>query len=485
MKRTPSIYGLSSTIEGLSKLISSKDLSPVDLIEATIDQINILNPELNAYITVLEDFARAEAKKAESQIFQGKYRGPLHGIPISLKDLIYVRGVRSTSGSKILSDYIPEYDSTVVKKLSDAGAIIIGMNNTHEFACGITNINPHYGSSKNPWDSTRMSGGSSGGSAVAVSARMSSASIGTDTSGSIRVPSSLCGLFGLKPSYGRVSKYGVMQLAPSIDHVGPITRSAWDAAAVLSVIAGYDERDSSTVNYPVQDYLGVLSKDREKTTTKFKLGIPEEFFFDLIDPDVMNIFDTFIDKIHESGISTIRVNVEETDKIYETWRAIRLGESAAVHSDWMKTRREEYGSDVLVMLERGIDISAVEYIKAQANKLKLKSAFLKSMKDLDGLVVPTTSIAAPLLDQTMVNINGKSIEVYQALSRLTTVFDVTGLPVLNIPAGLIDGKLPVGVQLVGRPFEEASILSMAHIYEKDFRVSETLVPPLVRESESH
>jgi aspartyl-tRNA(Asn)/glutamyl-tRNA(Gln) amidotransferase subunit A len=482
MKRTPSIYGLSSTIEGLSKLISSKDLSPVDLIEATIDQINILNPELNAFITVLEDFARAEAKKAESQIIQGKYRGPLHGIPISLKDLIYVRGVRSTSGSKILSDYIPEYDSTVVKKLSDAGAIIIGMNNTHEFACGITNINPHYGSSKNPWDSTRMSGGSSGGSAVAVSARMSSASIGTDTSGSIRVPSSLCGLFGLKPSYGRVSKYGVMQLAPSIDHVGPITRSAWDAAAVLSVIAGYDERDSSTVNYPVQDYLGVLSKDRGKTTTKFKLGIPEEFFFDLIDQDVMNIFDTFIDKIHESGISTNSVNVEETDKIYETWRAIRLGESAAIHSDWMKTRREEYGSDVLAMLERGIDISAVDYIKAQANKLKLKSAFLKSMKDLDGLVVPTTSIAAPLLDQTMVNINGESLEVYQALSRLTTVFDVTGLPVLNIPAGLIDDKLPVGVQLVGRPFEEALILSMAHIYEKDFRVTETLVPPIVRES---
>jgi aspartyl-tRNA(Asn)/glutamyl-tRNA(Gln) amidotransferase subunit A len=212
------------------------------------------------------------------------------------------------------------------------------------------------------------------------------------------------------------------------------------------------------------------------------LGIPEEFFFDLIDQDVMNIFDTFIDKIHESGISTNSVNVEETDKIYETWRAIRLGESAAIHSDWMKTRREEYGSDVLAMLERGIDISAVDYIKAQANKLKLKSAFLKSMKDLDGLVVPTTSIAAPLLDQTMVNINGKSLEVYQALSRLTTVFDVTGLPVLNIPAGLIDGKLPVGVQLVGRPFEEALILSMAHIYEKDFRVTETLVPPIVTES---
>jgi aspartyl-tRNA(Asn)/glutamyl-tRNA(Gln) amidotransferase subunit A len=483
MKRTSSIYGLSPTIEGLSKLISSKDLSPVDLIGATLDQINILNPELNAFITVLEDFARTEAKKAESQIIQGKYKGPLHGIPISLKDLIYVRGVRSTSGSKILSDYIPQYDSTVVKKLSDAGAIIIGMNNTHEFASGITNINPHYGSSKNPWDSTRMSGGSSGGSAVAVSARMSSASIGTDTSGSIRVPSSLCGLFGLKPSYGRVSKYGVMQLAPSIDHVGPITRSAWDAAAVLSVIAGHDELDSSTINYPVQDYLSVISKNKERTT-KFKLGIPEEFFFDLIDQDVINIFDTFIDKIHESGISTNSVNVEETDKIYETWRAIRLGESAAVHSEWMKTRREEYGSDVLAMLEKGMDISAVDYITAQANKLKLKSAFLKSMKDLDGLVVPTTPISAPLLDQKIVDINGKSLEVYQALSRLTTVFDVTGFPALNIPAGLINGQLPVGVQLVGRPFEEGSILSMGHIYEKDYRVAETIVPPIVRESKS-
>jgi len=480
MKGSHSIHGLNPTIEGLSKLISSKELSPVERIEATLDQINILNPELNAFITVLEDSARAEAKKAESQINQGKYKGPLHGIPVSLKDLIYVRGVRSTSGSKILSGYVPGYDSTVAKKLSDAGAIIIGMNNTHEFACGLTNINPHYGSSKNPWDSSRMSGGSSGGSAVAVSSWMSTASIGTDTSGSIRVPSSLCGLFGLKPTYGRVSKYGVMQLAPSIDHVGPITHSAWDAAAVLSIIAGYDDLDSSAVNYPVQDYLGIISKSKEKTAAKFKLGIPEEFFFDLIDQDVMGIFEAFIDKIRESGMSTNRVNVEDTDKIYETWRAIRLGESAAVHSEWMKTRREEYGTDVLAMLERGMEISAVDYVKAQANRIKLKSAFLKCMKDVDALVVPTTTIAAPFLDQNVVEINGKSLEVYQALSRLTTVFDVIGLPVLNVPAGLVAGNLPVGVQLVSRPFEEGVILRIGHIYEKDFRVAETMVPPIVK-----
>lgn len=455
----------------------------MDLIECTLEQIHNLNPILNAFITVLEDSARKEAKEAESLINQGKYKGPLHGIPVSLKDLIYVKGVRSTSGSKILADYIPDHDSTVVKKLKAAGAIIVGTNNTHEFACGITNINPHYGSSKNPWDINRMSGGSSGGSAVAVSALMSAASIGTDTSGSIRVPSSLCGLFGLKPTYGRVSKYGVMQLAPSIDHIGPITRTAWDAAAILNAIAGYDELDPSSIDSPVPDYVGFITENKEKGH-KFKLGIPKEFFFDLMDHKVMDIFEGFVDKLHEVGISTNAVNLEETDKIYDTWRAFRLGESAAVHSEWMKTRRGEYGSDVLAMLEKGLEITAVEYIKAQTMRQNLKSAFLKSMKGLDGLVVPTSGITAPLLDQKMVDINGKSLEVYQVLSRLTTVFDVTGLPVLNVPAGLVDCKLPVGIQLVGRPFDEGSILSMAYIYEKYHRIPQTMVPPIIKESGS-
>lgn len=198
----------------------------------------------------------------------------------------------------------------------------------------------------------------------------------------------------------------------------------------------------------------------------------------------MDIFEGFVDKLREVGISTNAVNLEETDKIYDTWRAFRLGESAAVHSEWMKTRREEYGSDVLAMLEKGLEITAVEYIKAQTMRQNLKSAFLKSMKGLDGLVVPTSGITAPLLDQKMVNINGKSLEVYQVLSRLTTVFDVTGLPVLNVPAGLVDGKLPVGVQLVGRPFDEGSILSMAYIYEKYHRIPQTMVPPIIKESGS-
>jgi aspartyl-tRNA(Asn)/glutamyl-tRNA(Gln) amidotransferase subunit A len=481
MKRS-SIYTINSTIKDLSRLISTGEISPVDLVEAELEHINKLNPKLNAFITVLEDSARRDAKHAESMILKGKYRGPLHGIPISLKDLIYVEGVRSTSGSKILSDFVPHYDSTVVKRLRDAGAIIIGMNNTHEFACGITNINPHYGSSKNPWDPSRMSGGSSGGSAVAVSAGMAAASIGTDTSGSIRVPSSLCGIFGLKPTYGRVSKYGVMKLAPSIDHIGPMTRSAWDAAAVLQVIAGYDELDDSTINLPVQDYIGFLSeKEKESNKFKFKLGIPRQYFFDIIDSRVMDVFEKFINKLHECRISTTSVNLEETDRIFETWKAIRLGESAAIHEQWMTSRQNEYGSDVILMLQKGMKITAVEYIKAiQIARYKIKNAFLKAMTGFDALLVPTTIIPAPLLDQNTIDINGgKNIEVYQALSRLTTVFAVTGLPALNVPAGLVENKLPVGAQLIGRPFDEGILLSVAYSYEQRYKISEKMVPPII------
>jgi aspartyl-tRNA(Asn)/glutamyl-tRNA(Gln) amidotransferase subunit A len=483
MNKSSSLYCTVSSIKDLSKLISSKALSPVDLIEVTLEQISKLNPTLNAFITVLEDSARREAKEVEASIKEGRYKGPLHGIPISLKDLIYVKGVRSTSGSKILSNFVPSYDATVVRKLRDAGAIIIGMNNTHEFACGLTNINPHYGSSKNPWDITRMSGGSSGGSTVAVSAGMASGSIGTDTSGSIRVPCSFCGLFGLKPTYGRVSKYGVMQLAPSIDHVGPIARSAWDVAALLQAIAGYDEYDASTINVPVPDYVSLISENKDREA-KFKLGVPKEYFFDLIDAKVLRTFEKFIAQLNEYGVSTVSVRLMETDKIFETWKALRLGESAATHNEWLSTKRHEYGDDVLAMLENGKKVSAIDYIKAHSQKQELKNAFLESMSGLDGLVVPTTIITSPLLDQKVVNIDGNDVEVYQALSRLTTVFDVTGLPAINVPTDPVDGKLPVGVQLVGRPFDEGTILSIAHHYEEYHRIYEKMRPPVIGGFES-
>jgi aspartyl-tRNA(Asn)/glutamyl-tRNA(Gln) amidotransferase subunit A len=476
------------TIRHLSKLIASREISCVEIIDATIERIEKLNSKLNAFITILDESARREAKHADSLIKQGKYLGPLHGIPISLKDLIYIKGVRSTSGSKILAGFVPDYDSTITKKLSKAGAIIVGTNNLHEFASGITGINPHYGSSKNPWDTTRMSGGSSGGSAVAVSTGMALASIGTDTSGSIRVPASLCGIFGLKPTYGRVSKYGVMPLAPSIDHIGPLARSAWDIAAVLQVIAGYDKLDTSSMKVPVPDYLKEISSSppsssetrNNNSSKKFKIGIPKQFFFDMIEPKVMEIFRGFVDRLHGCGITTTsNVDVDGTGKIFETWRAIRLGESAATHDEWMVSRPQDYGEDVIRMLGKGLEITAVQYLNALHKwRQEIKDAFLKAMSEYDALLVPTTIIPAPLLNQKEVNIEGKTIEVYLSLSRLTTVFDITGLPALNIPAGLVDSnKLPVGVQLVGRPFDEARILKIAYIYEEYYSLTKQFIPP--------
>ncbi len=472
------------TIKHLSKLIASREISCSEVVDATIRRIEKLNPRLNAFITILDGPGRREAKQADSLIKRGKYLGPLHGIPISLKDLIYIKGVRSTSGSKILADFVPNYDSTVTKKLRKAGAIIVGTNNLHEFASGITGINPHYGPSRNPWDPARMSGGSSGGSAVAVSTGMTLASIGTDTSGSIRVPASLCGIFGLKPTYGRVSKYGVMPLAPSIDHVGTLARSAWDIAVLLQAIAGYDKMDPSSAKMPTPDYLKEISYSQGRNinndnSNKFKIGIPKQFFFDMIEPKVMEIFRTFVDRLNGYGIATVsNVDVEGTDKIFETWRPIRLAEATSIHSEWMVSRHQEYGEDVRTMLEMGLQITAVKYINALHKwRQEIKDAFLKAMSEFDALLVPTTIIPAPFLDQKEVKIERKTIEIYLSLNKLTTVFNITGLPTLNIPAGLVDSKLPVGIQLVGRPFDESRILQIAYTCEQSYNLFEQPTRP--------
>ncbi|HYT43612.1 MAG TPA: amidase, partial [Methylomirabilota bacterium] len=342
-------------------------------------------------------------------------------------------------------------DATPVVKMKKAGAILVGTNNTHEFACGITNVNPHYGSSRNPWNTSKLSGGSSGGSGVAVAACMVPVSLGTDTSGSIRVPSSLCGVVGLKPTYGRVSKYGIVDLAPSLDHVGCITRSAWDAAAVLQTIAGHDPLDPTTEDKKVPDYTKII---QESNNDKMSIGIPKEYFFDYLQPEVEDVFHDFIEAIRSMGITVSDVNIHEGDKIYESWRSIRLGESAEIHSKWLQTRPEDYGEDVLKMMIQGTEVSAVNYIQAHKFRKEVKNDFLKVLKNVDVVIVPTTILTAPSFDEPTVSIRGKTLEVYQALSRNTIAFNGTGLPAITIPAGLSKGNMPVGAQIVGAPFEE-------------------------------
>jgi aspartyl-tRNA(Asn)/glutamyl-tRNA(Gln) amidotransferase subunit A len=454
-----------TSIKTLSDGIRNGDLSPVDIVEETLDRIKKFNNSLNAFITVLPEQAREGAKMAEKQIKDGHYRGPLHGIPFAIKDVICAQDVKCTAGSKIMSDFISKIDATAVTKMKNAGGILVGTNNTHEFACGITNVNPHYGSSKNPWNISRLSGGSSGGSAVSVSAGMVPVSLATDTSGSIRVPSSLCGVVGLKPTYGRVSKYGIIDLAPSLDHVGCITRSVWDAAAVLQIIAGQDPLDPSTEDKKVPNYVKEIEYDEVTINKKMSVGIPKEYFFDYLQPEVERVFFDFVDTIKSMDISVSDIHLEGTDKIYESWRPPRLGESAEIHQKWLQTRSEDYGEDVRRMLIQGTEVSAVDYIRSHKFRKELRDEFVKVLENYDVIIMPTTPLTAPGFGEQTVNIGDKSLQVYQALSRQTIAFDSTGLPAISIPIGLSKDNLPVGAQIIGPPFKEEKILSLAYTYE--------------------
>jgi aspartyl-tRNA(Asn)/glutamyl-tRNA(Gln) amidotransferase subunit A len=291
-------------------------------------------------------------------------------------------------------------------------------------------------------------------------------SLATDTSGSIRVPSSLCGVVGLKPTYGRVSKFGIIDLAPSLDHVGCITKSVWDAAAVLQTIAGQDPLDPTSENKNVPDYIKAI-ETKENEFKKQSVGIPKEYFFDHLNPEVEKIFFDFVDALISMDISSVTdVHLKEADKIYESWRPLRLGESAEIHQHWLNTRSEEYGDDVRKMLIQGTEVSAIEYIRAQRFRRELRNDFTRLLGDENVLIIPTTPIAAPTFNEQTIEIGGKTLQIYQTLSRQTIAFDSTGLPVISIPIGFTKDKLPIGAQIIGSPFAEEKILSLAYAYEK-------------------
>jgi aspartyl-tRNA(Asn)/glutamyl-tRNA(Gln) amidotransferase subunit A len=467
-----------TSIKTISDRIRHGDLSPSELVEACLARIKKFDSSLDAFITILEENARQDARAAEKQIKEGRYFGPLHGIPFSIKDVICAKGIKCTAGSKIMSDYVSRINATSVEKMKKAGAILIGTNNTHEFACGMTNVNPHYGSSKNPWNTSKLSGGSSGGSAVSVGAGMIPVSLATDTSGSIRVPSSLCGVVGLKPTYGRVSKYGIVDLAPSLDHVGCITRSAWDAAAVLQTIAGKDPLDPTTEAKETPNYAEIAENERTRSKKNFSVGIPKDYFFDYLQPEVQRVFFDFIDTIKSMDISVSDVHVSGADKIYDSWRPLRLGESAEIHMKWLQTRSEDYGDDVRGMLMQGTEVSAVDYIRAHKFRKELRNEFMKVLRNFDVLVMPTTPLIAPGFDEQTVDIGDKTFPIYQALSRNTIAFDSTGLPAINVPAGFSNNNMPVGVQIVGSSFKEEQILSLAYAYEEINDSVMKFTPPL-------
>jgi aspartyl-tRNA(Asn)/glutamyl-tRNA(Gln) amidotransferase subunit A len=451
-----------SSIAELAPRLQRREVSPVEITRAHLERIERLNPRLLAYITVLPERALAAARRAENEIGQGQYRGPLHGIPVALKDLFAIQGVRLTCGSKILAQHVADRHATVTQRLEEAGAILLGTLNMHEFAWGATSINPHYGTPRNPWDTKRIPGGSSGGSAVATRANLAMATLGSDTGGSVRVPAALSGVVGLKPTYGRVSRTGIYPLGWSLDHPGPLTRSVTDAALMLQAIAGHDPADPTTSRLPVPDYAQALTGE----VRGLRVGVPRTLFFEQLEPQVAAAVEAALGTLHTLGATCVEVELPLMRYVPAASFVLLLTEAYAVHEPWLRTRAQDYGADVRMRLALGATILASHYLKAQRFRTLLCQETMQTLQRVDALVTPTTLMTAARIDEPVVRIAGQDVVVVTNLARFTRPFNLTGLPALSLPCGFTDTGLPIGLQIVGQPFDEPTVLRLAHAYEQ-------------------
>ena len=450
------------TISEAADLISQKQLSPVELVEAHLQRIESTEPSLNSFITLLAEDAKASAKTAEQEIQAGNYRGPLHGIPIGLKDLYYTKGIRTTIGSKILRDFVPDYDATVTERFADAGAILMGKLQMHEFALGATSVNPHDGPAHNPWDIDSITGGSSGGSGSAVGSGQVMGALGSDTGGSIRIPAGLCGIVGLKPTFGRVSRRGVFPLSFSLDTVGPMTRSTRDAALIMNVISGYDSRDQSSANVADEDFTALLGN----SISGLKIGIPDEFFYDVIESEVAEAMCVATGMLQELGATVERVSIPVLNHSLAISSTILVTEAAEVHIDNLKNRPQDIGGDVRGRLQTGALTSAQDYLKAQRARTEFNNQMAEVMERYDILVAPSVPTGATKIDQTHIEISGRQVNALALMSRLTRPFNICGYPTTSVPAGFTSTGMPIGMQIAGRPFEDATVLQVTHAYEQ-------------------
>ncbi len=455
------------TLHDLAAQIRSKQVSPVDATRATLDRIERLNPKLNAYITVTAEQAMAEARAAEQEIASGKYRGPLHGVPVGVKDLCETKGVLTTAGAKFLKNNVPNEDAPVVQKLREAGAVITGKLNMHEWALGTTGLNPHFGACLNPWNTEHITGGSSSGSGAAVAAGMCYAALGSDTGGSIRVPASLCGIAGLKPTYGRVSKRGVLPLSLSLDHIGPMARTARDCALVLQAIAGYDAGDAESANAPVDDYAANI--DGGLKGLRIGVAGPAR---DAWTPDVAKAFENAVKQLEALGATAKPVDTSIFDAYFAAGGAVLLSEAAAYHCERMAQQRQDFGEDVRMRLQAGAETKAVDYIRAAELMREVRRTCDETLlSDVDLLVMPATISPAPRSDS--VTLDDPTV----GLSRITLPTDFTGQPAMSVLCGFSDDGLPLGLMLVGRHFDEATVLRAAHAFEQAAGLS-TRRPPI-------
>ena len=445
------------SIEEAGRLLRKKEISPVELVDAALARIERGNPMLNAFLTIVADEARRQASAAERAIRRGDAGGPLHGIPISLKDNFWTRGIRTTAGSKILANFVPDEDSIVASRLAHTGAILLGKTNMHEFAYGITNENPHYGPVCNPWAQERISGGSSGGSAVAVATGMGFASMGTDTGGSIRIPASLCGIVGLKPTYGLVSVAGVVPLAETMDHAGPLGRTVTDVCIVLQAVAG---------KYPKGAQAPDHRKFRKSIPRRFRLGWPKEYLFDRVDAEVRRAIDAAGKTLESLGTRIEEVSLPHLADSVDPSTNIAMAEATRYHESqgFFPARAAEYGEDVRKRLEMGREVRAVDYLNAFAVKGEIEKEFQAAYARVDAIIAPALPIAAPRIGENELMIEGEKETVRSALVRLNRPANLTGDPAISIPCGFTRAGLPIGLQLMGAHWSEARLLAIALAY---------------------
>ncbi len=437
------------TLKQASELLRRKAASPVELTRACLERIEKYNPALNAFITVTGDQALATAREMEAEIHQGKWRGPLHGIPIALKDNIDTAGVPTTAASELFKDRVPTEDAEVVRRLKAAGAILLGKLNLHEFAFGITSAVTYYGPVHNPWSLDRVPGGSSGGSAAATAADLCFGALGTDTGGSIRIPASFCSVTGLKPTYGRVSVRGVIPLSWTLDHVGPLTKTVEDAALMLAILAGYDEADILSVDAPVPDY----TRAPKIPVAKFRLGIPRVPFFDTLDPDVQSAVENAIELLR-----TLTASVADVTLPPSNMPSILACEEYAYHAKWFGESPEKYQPDTRGRLQRSADLKAEPYVRSRHEIEQLRRDIKKVFATVDLLITPTMpNPPIPI---------ARADERTALSTRNTSPFDVYGLPTISIPCGFTIAGLPIGLQISGAPFAESTVLALAHAYEQ-------------------
>lgn len=459
------------TIAELAPQIRRKKISPVELADLFLDRIKRLNPALNAYVTLAEDQARADARRAEKEIQRGNYRGPLHGIPISIKDNIATKGIRTTAGSKMLSEWIPDFDATVVARLKEAGAIILGKTNMHEWAAGSTTINPFYGTTHNPWDQKRIPGGSSGGSAAAVVAGLCMASIGTDNAGSVRIPASMCGTVGLKPTYGRISRFGGVAGTGgfSTDHFGIFTKTVEDCALVLKAVAGSDPKDPLATSEPVPQYNKSIGLD----VKNLRVGLVRGYFDRLMVKEVKEAFTRAVGVLKSMGMRIEELDIPHLDLIPAVQTATSRVENVSAQREYLKTRPRDYSPALLYRHICALMIPAATYVTAQRVRRVICEEFDRALQRAQALVAPAVAIPAPTIEecnQGFVMADEKKITLRDPRGGLETLctipFNVTGLPALSICCGFSSSGAPIGLQIVAAPLQESRIFQIAHAYEK-------------------